>query len=145
MRLFRRNAGRWQGAVHETVDLPGQTGRLRHAIEHDSTPDIDTYLHKLIRYSSMEAARMCASGEKPAWWKPLLKPLATFARMYFHQLGMLDGPAGLRFCALSAWETWITYQKFLERFRAAKQQFTTTDLVLAPAKEEWHDPASVAA
>lgn len=144
MRLFRRDAGRWRGVVHETVDLPGHALQLRHAIEHESTPDLDTYLHKLIRYSSMEAARMCASGEKPAWWKPWLKPVATFARLYFDKLGMLDGPEGFHFCVLSAWETWITYHKFLEQFMAAKQHFTPTDLVLAPTKEEWHEPACAA-
>jgi glycosyltransferase involved in cell wall biosynthesis len=145
MRLFRRAAGRWQGTVHETVKLYGRTRQLRHAIEHDSTPDLDTYLSKLNRYSSIEAARMCASGQKPVWWKPWLKPAGTFARMYFGKLGMLDGPEGFRFCVLSAWETWITYQKFLEHCRARNQYIEPTAPVHAPPKEEWHEPACVAA
>jgi hypothetical protein len=145
MRLFQRASGRWRGVVHETVGLPGHTGQLRHAIEHESTPDLETYLHKLVRYSSMEAARMCASGQTPAWWKPWLKPVETFAKMYFGKLGMLDGPEGFRFCALSAWETWVTYQKVVEQFRAVKQHITPTAPAVAPTKEEWHEPASVAA
>jgi len=145
MRLFRRAVGRWRGVVHETVDLPGHALQLHHAIEHESTPDLDTYLKKLVRYSSMAAARMYESGESPAWWKPWLNPVGTFARMYFRKLGMLDGPEGFRFCALSAWEAWITYQKFLEHFRAENKHFAPTNLVLAPTKEEWHEPASVSA
>jgi glycosyltransferase involved in cell wall biosynthesis len=145
MRLFRRAAGRWRGGVHETVDLTGEAGQLQHAIEHESTPDLDTYLQKLARYSSMAAARMLSGGERPARWKPWLRPAATFAKMYFVKLGMLDGPEGFRFCALSAWESWITYHKFLELFRAANQPIAPTDLVVAPAKEEWHEPACVAA
>jgi glycosyltransferase involved in cell wall biosynthesis len=143
LRLFRRAAGRWRGVVHETVELAGAVRQLRQGIEHESTPDIDTYLHKLVRYSSMEAMRMFLGNERPAWWKPWLMPAVTFAKMYFAKLGMLDGPEGFRFCALSAWETWITYHKFLEQFRAARQPIAPTDLVVAPGKEEWHEPDCV--
>jgi glycosyltransferase involved in cell wall biosynthesis len=145
LRLFRRAAGRWHRAVHEVVTLSGRTRQLRHAIEHESTPDLETYLKKLHQYSSIEAERMCASGQRPAWWKPWLKPAETFARLYFGKLGMLDGPEGFRFCILSAWETWVTYHKFLEHRRERNQPVEPTVLVHTPAKEEWHEPACIVA
>ena len=110
MRLFRRACGRWHGPVHETVTLHGQTGQLRHAIEHESTPDLETYFRKLERYSSLEAGRIGASGCPPAWWWQWLLPLCTFAKLYFGKLGVLDGPEGFRFCALSGLGVWKAYQ-----------------------------------
>jgi len=145
MRLFRRDAGRWHGVVHETVQIQGNTRQLRHEIDHISTPDLDAYLHKLIRYSSLDADRMLAQGMRPAWWKPWLGPAWTFARLYFGKLGMLDGPEGFRYCVLSAWEKWIAYHKFLERCRAETRSSRSTGGEFQPVKEESHEPASVAA
>jgi glycosyltransferase involved in cell wall biosynthesis len=111
MRLFRRERGRWHGPVHETVALSGHTGRLRHAIDHESTPDLETYSLKLDRYSSFEAERIRTAGCSLAWWQPRLVSLWTFAKLYFGKLGMLDGPEGFRFCALSGLGTWMAYRK----------------------------------
>ncbi|MBI3466770.1 MAG: glycosyltransferase family 2 protein [Planctomycetes bacterium] len=115
MRLFRGDRARWHGPVHETVTLHGPTGQLRHAIEHESTPDLETYFRKLERYSSLEAERIRAGCDSPAWWRPWLLPLWTFARLYLGNLGVFDGPEGLRFCALSGLGTWMAYRKFLAR------------------------------
>ena len=46
----------------------------KHAIEHLSTPDIDAYLVKLNRYSSLEAEQLWADGHSPSWWRPWLLP-----------------------------------------------------------------------
>jgi glycosyltransferase involved in cell wall biosynthesis len=115
MRLFRRDRGRWQGAVHETVALRGPTKRLEHAIEHESTPDLDTYLKKLIHYSSLRAQQLRQADGVPGRWRSWLMPLWTFGKLYFGKLGMLDGPQGFRFCALSGLETWIALEKVRER------------------------------
>ncbi len=118
MRLFRRDAGRWRGVVHEIVVLDGAIGSLRHAIEHASTPDLESYFRKLVRYSSLEADRLVAAGWTPSLWRASLASAWTFAKLYFAKLGMLDGPEGLRFCALSAWGTWVAHHKLRERHRA---------------------------
>jgi glycosyltransferase involved in cell wall biosynthesis len=115
LRLFRRGAGRWRGRVHEVVDLDGRTGQLVHAVEHVSTPDLDAYLRKLIRYSSLEADRLREAGMRPNSMRAAVKPLMTFLKLYVLKRGFLDGPEGFRFCALSAWNTWLTYQKLAER------------------------------
>jgi Glycosyl transferase family 2 len=143
MRIFRRECGRWQGAVHETVKLTGATGSLRHAIEHDSTPDLDTYLRKLIRYSSLESEVLLESGRCPRWWQPWLGPIWQFARLYFGKLGFLDGSEGFRFCLLSGWQVWVTYQKFFERYNDRKG--STVRVNVSEPKELCHGPAIVTA
>ena len=145
LRLFRRAAGRWQGVVHETVQLQGHARQLRHALDHISTPDLDSYLNKLMRYSTLDAQRMLATGLRPAWWKPWLLPAWTFAKLYLGKLGMLDGPEGFRYCVLSAWEKWIAYHKFLEQRRAEIRSGRSTRGESPSVKEAWHEPVTFAA
>lgn len=111
LRLFRRARGRWQGRVHETVQIAGRRGVLRHAIEHHSTPNRAAYRRKLERYVSLEVARLREAGVTPRCWGHLLDPLWTFGRLYVANLGILDGVAGLQFASLSAWEQWIVQRE----------------------------------
>ena len=143
MRLFRRSAGRWEGSLHEKVRLDGFARRLRNAIEHYSTASVDAYLHKLMRYSSIEADRMMASGRRPSWWRAWAGPAWTFVRRYFGGLGLLDGPEGFRFAILSAWESWISHQKFLERSIERARQGVVAKTASMPLKEEWHERTPV--
>ena len=57
LRLFRRDSGRWIGAVHETVELRGVAGELRHPLTHRTLPDMTTFLSKLDKYTSLEARK----------------------------------------------------------------------------------------
>jgi hypothetical protein len=143
MRLFRREGVRWQGKVHETVGMCGWAGCLKNAIEHESTPDVDTYLGKLIRYSSFEASAQLSSGRCPHWSQRWFGPLRQFARLYFGKLGFLDGPEGFRFCALSALQVWITHQKVIEQMRRVESPLTRADT--SESKEYCHGPAIAAA
>jgi glycosyltransferase involved in cell wall biosynthesis len=145
MRLFRRTSGYWQGAVHEIVRLAGDTASLRNAIEHESTPDLDTYLRKLVRYSSLECERVLQDGRCPSAWKRWLAPFWQFAKLYFGKRGFLDGPEGLRFCVLSAFEVWIMHQKVMERLRDRRNSRDPAWLNEASMEGAPHEPATVAA
>jgi glycosyltransferase involved in cell wall biosynthesis len=144
MRLFRRESACWEGAVHETVALRGDAGTLRHAIDHESTPDLNTYLRKLVRYSSLEADRAVRDGRIPRWWHAWARPLARFAQLYVWKMGLLDGPEGLRFCMLSAWQEWIVHHQVIERYRALKNGMRGCEFE-GEQKETWHGPVMAAA
>ena len=62
LRLFRRGAGRWVGTVHETVDLDGSHGRLTHALQHRTIPDMRTFLRKINEYTTLEAIKFEREG-----------------------------------------------------------------------------------
>jgi glycosyltransferase involved in cell wall biosynthesis len=139
MRLFRRGRGRWQGAVHEIVRLRGRTESLRCGIEHDSTPDVPSYLRKMERYSDLAAQRLFAAGRRPGWSRQMFAALATFARLYFGKLGMFDGPEGLRFSVLSGVESWVTYGKLARMCGAQPQSRISEAEPTSLLKEDWHD------
>jgi glycosyltransferase involved in cell wall biosynthesis len=101
LRLFRRDSGRWVGAVHETVDLVGEAGELKHALAHRTIPDMKTFLEKIDRYTTLEARRLADEGVRPRFGDLSLRPIWTFAKLYLGKQGFRDGLEGLMFCGLS--------------------------------------------
>jgi glycosyltransferase involved in cell wall biosynthesis len=118
LRLFRRDSGRWVGAVHETVDLRGEAGRLRNALQHRTIPDMQTFLRKLDEYTTLEAIKFEREGRPFRSVDLTLRPLWTFLKLYLGKQGFRDGPEGFVFCALSGLSVAVRHWKHLERLRA---------------------------
>ena len=101
LRLFRRDRGRWVGEVHETVGLDGPAGELAGHLTHRTIPDMETFLRKIDRYTTLEAIRSHREGAR---FRPIdvtVRPVWTFAKLYLGKQGFRDGLEGLAFCALS--------------------------------------------
>jgi glycosyltransferase involved in cell wall biosynthesis len=117
LRLFRRGRGRWVGAVHETVDLQGTVGRLKHALRHRTIPDMRTFLHKINEYTTLEAIKLEREGRRPRPGDLSIRPAWTFAKLYLGKQGFRDGPEGFAFCALSGLSVAVRNWKHRERLR----------------------------
>src|SRR5262249_55063284 len=91
LRLFRREAGRWVGAVHETVDLRGAIGQLRSPLQHRTIPDMRTFLRKLDEYTSLEALKFEHEGRRLRSIDLALRPAWTFLKLYLGKQGFRDG------------------------------------------------------
>ena len=118
LRLFRRGLGRWIGAVHETVDLDGEVGDLRHALTHRTIPDMTTFLAKIERYTTLEAHKLASDGVRPRLGDLTARPIWTFAKLYLGKQGFRDGLEGLMFCALSGVSAAVRSWKLREIARA---------------------------
>lgn len=101
LRLFRRDSARWEGTVHERPRVRGRVGTLLAPILHFSTPDVDVFLSKMRRYRALADSPRSRS-------RRLQAALTMFARRWLRHLGLLDGPEGLAFALLSAWEEWCS-------------------------------------
>jgi glycosyltransferase involved in cell wall biosynthesis len=101
LRLFRRGHGRWQGTVHETVDLEGTAGTLNYPLQHRTIPDMQTFLRKINDYTTLEAIKFHHEGRKFRKTDLMVRPFWTFLKLYFGKLGLLDGLEGFAFCSLS--------------------------------------------
>ena len=120
LRLFRRDAGRWTGEVHETVDLAGKAGQLAGALEHRTLPDLHAFLDKLNFYTDLEARRFLAEGRPWRWSDLLARPFWTFLKLYLGKQGFRDGPEGFAFCGLSGFSVAVRHWKHRElRLRRA--------------------------
>ncbi len=111
VRLFRRGRARWTGDVHEVLRVAGRVGTLRHAIQHESLPDLGAFLAKVHRYTSLEAHARVAAGRPPRpsdlWLRP---PREVFRRLVW-KLGLFDVPHGWAFSVLSGLSEWVLARK----------------------------------
>lgn len=101
LRLFRRDAGRWVGLVHETVDLQGPAGTVSGDLRHRTIPTMAVFLEKINRYTTLEAEGL-ADTQRP--FRPgdlTLRPLWTFIKLYVFKQGYRDGVEGFMFCLFS--------------------------------------------
>ncbi len=118
LRLFRRGMGRWVGAVHETVELQGSAGTLRHELTHHTLEDMKTFLRKLDEYTTLEAQTFEREGRRLRVTDLSVRPAWTFLKLYFGKAGFRDGLEGFVFCALSGFSVAIRNWKYRERVRA---------------------------
>lgn len=119
IRLWRRDAGRWTGDVHEVFQVDGPVGQLHASLEHETLPDLHAFLAKMHRYTALEARARVDAGRPPRpvdqWWRP---PREVFRRLVW-KLGLLDGPAGWRFCLLSGVSEWLLARRHWSYWEAA--------------------------
>jgi glycosyltransferase involved in cell wall biosynthesis len=120
LRLFRRDSGRWVGAVHETVDLSGSAGLLKNALQHRTIPDMQTFLRKLNEYTTLEAIKIEREGRPFRTSDLALRPAWTFLKLYLAKLGFRDGLEGLAFCTLSGLSVAVRHWKHRELIRARR-------------------------
>ncbi len=118
LRLFRRSCGRYvETEVHEEVHLEGQAGFLRGRLRHYPYRDLEQHLHKINAYTTRGAKDFVRAGGRLAVLRLLLHPPLRFFRMYFLQLGFLDGAQGLVLCLVSAYSVMLKYAKAWEQTR----------------------------
>jgi lipopolysaccharide heptosyltransferase II len=107
LRLFKKAAGRFQGAVHESVRIKGKTGFIRGKLLHYSYPDSASYFAKMNRYTTMQAEK-----KKPfAAARMVTAPFIKFVNMYFFKLGFLDGWQGFVLSCYSGFSEFVKFAK----------------------------------
>ena len=90
--------------------IDGPVGRLAGVIDHLSYHDIEEYLEKCNRYTSMIARARYDAGQRFRPWHHLRLPWEFFAR-YVLKLGFLDGGPGLTYALLSSYYVWLKFLK----------------------------------
>ena len=113
--FFKKSAMRYrEDLVHETYELDGKIGYLREHVDQYPFRDIDHYLSKMDRYSTLMAEQMVMQGRYFRSHQLLTHPLFTFFKMYILRQGFLDGKPGLILSWLYAYYTFVKYAKFWE-------------------------------
>ena len=121
LRLVRRGRGRFPPrAVHESLEVDGAIGTLRHPLEHHTYASVSDFLQRMDRYAALASGELLASGRRTRVRDLTLRPIWTFLRMYLLQGGFLDGWRGLLLAGLYACYTQAKYACLWERERAAR-------------------------
>jgi glycosyltransferase involved in cell wall biosynthesis len=112
LRLVRRSAATVRNAeVHEGLLIDGALVRLPGALEHHSYRDLDDYLGKSNRYTTLLARQRLARGDRFSPVGAALRLPWGFGRRYLLQLGFLDGWPGFAHAALSAYYDFLKVAK----------------------------------
>lgn len=117
LRLFKRTEANYRGAVHESLNIGGTIGKLKHPILHVSYRNIEEIIQKTNQYTTLSAQELHKRGKKATFMDIILRPIHTFIKIYFIKRGFLDGIPGLILHILSGYCTFIKYTKlyFLEK------------------------------
>jgi len=112
VRLFdRRRAGFNDKPVHESIEVRGETGRLKGLLHHYTYESMEQYIAKLNRYTTLAAEEMHERGQRAGLLSAIVRAKMTYFRMFFLQGGILDGPAGWVLCVASSFYVLSKYTK----------------------------------
>ena len=114
--FFHKNRMRYRekDLVHESFDLDGKIGYFQAHVDQYPFRNIDQYLGKMDRYSSLRAKVIQQGGRRFRLHQLVARPLYTFLKMYVMRLGMLDGMPGLILSGLYTYYTFVKYAKLWE-------------------------------
>ena len=111
VRLVRRDGARWTGDVHEVLQVSGRVGRLESWLEHRTLSSVEVFMAKMNCYTTLAARARVSAGRRPRLSDALISPAREVARRLVWKQGILDGPAGWRFCLLSGLSEWVLAKK----------------------------------
>ena len=116
LRLYDRRAGRWSTpSVHESVQIDGAPGVLRHELEHYTYRDLSHQLATIDRYTTLAARDMAEHGRRASRLRLLVHPPLAFLRNYVLRKGVRDGTAGFIISAMNAYYVFLKFAKLWER------------------------------
>lgn len=121
IRIFNKKMGRFNDVqVHESVQIKGKTGYLKHSLIHYTYKNISDFLIRMNRYSTLAANDLFASKKKRTVLKMIFRPPAAFIKMYLVKGGYKEGFLGIILCGLYAFYTFVKYSKLWELNKNAK-------------------------
>ncbi len=112
LRLFQRRKGSFRiREVHESIDLNGTAGRLKHPMEHYTYKSIGDFMERLDRYSTLAARELLKENKTYGMHHIILRPIYTFFNMYVIRSGFLEGYYGF---ILSVFYSFYTFSKYVK-------------------------------
>lgn len=125
LRLFRKDSFRVvERPVHEGVEIAGAVGRLAGELLHYTDPTLAHYLQKFNRYTTLAAGELHQAGRQARLTDLLLRPPATFMRMYLLKGGIVDGLPGFILAGMSGTYVFVKYAKLWELNRGVHDEQT---------------------
>lgn len=121
IRLFNKTTAQFSDhAIHERVIPTGKVGELKNVLHHYPYTNLEEILYKNNLYSSIGVQRLIDNKVRPSIIKAFGHAAWVFTKIYFLQLGFLDGWPGF-LIAFSNFEcTFYRYAKLLERCKYQK-------------------------
>ncbi len=118
VKLFKRENGRYEGRVHESLHVSGRVNNLNAVIEHYPFDTFSDCLEKLNRYTSLEAKMMMEQNPsvppKECDYQMTWRTLKLFWKIYVKKQGFREGLPGLVFASFWALGHFMKWTKYWE-------------------------------
>ena len=126
LRLFRTEKGKYNNrSVHEKLILNGKISKFKNFLYHESYRDLSDYIERMKRYSRWGANELYDNG-KPCFPGIITRPAWRFFRMYFLQLGFLEGKEGFILCSTAAASVFFKYVYLVELYKYGSESSANT-------------------
>jgi len=118
LRLFNRRYGNFNDKqIHESVEITGQISQIEEPLLHYTYPTLSSHILRLDKYSELGAEAAFQKGKTVSIIGAVMRGLLKFIKMYFLQLGFLDGKIGFVLAYNSAFGVYLKYIKLWEKNR----------------------------
>ena len=124
VRFFDRRIHHWEGLIHErlNVDNERDISVLKGDCYHYSYYSREGHLAQARKLSELVAIDLFNKRKKICPLKQAVSPFFKFSKMFFLQLGFLDGSAGYYIAKISSKAVYIKYEKLRTLYKAEKNQ-----------------------
>ena len=122
LRLARKDAERWVGAVHEVWKVKGRIGELKNSLYHYPHQSINEFLQELNLYTDLRAKELFSQGVKPYWLSIVIYPLGKFLLNFILKQGFRDGMPGFIFAILMSFHSFLAWSKLYLLNTATKRR-----------------------
>jgi hypothetical protein len=120
IRLYNKNYGKWSEADHDVVH-PGfkisegyRGANLKGKTIHYSFRNVEDFIAKINRYSTLEATKWYLDGRKMSLGKAIWRAGDRFLRKFIRKQGHKDGYYGFVAAVLSGFHEFAAYSKYRE-------------------------------
>lgn len=116
-RIYHKNQAKWNGdLVHEDLEIIDHNtktsfSKIKGDVFHYSMKSKEEHLEKIEQYSTLSALKLKQNNKSASFVKRYLSPAFKFISDYIFRAGFLDGRLGFQIAQLSAYETFLKYQK----------------------------------
>ncbi len=135
IRFFKKDSVTWQKEIHSQPITKGNCLTLldsdKLAIKHNNYQNINQFITRAIRYSTIQAEELDAKDYKVKISDFILKPIQEFNSRFYFSEGYKDGLHGLVFCLLQAFAIGLIYGKLWEIQGSSDKQFLKESFVSA--------------
>ena len=120
IRLYDRRYVRWSEAAHDLVhpglkvDPDKLGGNLKSSMIHYGFANIEDFIRKVNRQSTLEAVKWHLDGRNMSRGKAMWRTVDRFFRRYIGKKGHKDGYLGFVAAVLSSFYEFAAYSKYLE-------------------------------
>ena len=126
LRLFNSTRGKWMGPnPHDKFRLnPGcRTTRLKGDLFHWYYSSIEEHVDKVNRFTTISANEYFKAGRKSGPCTATFHMIWSFFRSYILRAGFLDGYLGFTACSITAWASFLKYEKLRRLHSAGKKSY----------------------